>query len=122
MDYFESIIQIVNHELGTGRTLALISGLGSPIHWVVIGVVALLLFGNRLPEVARSLGKAWNEFKRGLNEVSDELNREPEEGQPKGRLQAPDGDDSPSVQRYANGEDEAMAPTEPTRVKDTEQQ
>jgi sec-independent protein translocase protein TatA len=52
-------------------------GFGSPIHWLVIGIVALLLFGNRLPEVARSLGKAWNEFKRGLNEVSDELKADP---------------------------------------------
>lgn len=52
-------------------------GFGSPIHWIVIGVVALLLFGNRLPEVARSLGKAWNEFRRGLRDVSDEFDREP---------------------------------------------
>jgi sec-independent protein translocase protein TatA len=51
-------------------------GWGSPIHWLVIGVVALLLFGNRLPDVARSLGKAFREFKRGLSEMSDELGRE----------------------------------------------
>lgn len=62
----------------------------SPIHWIVIGVVALLLFGNRLPEVARSLGKAWNEFKRGLHDVQDELKKEPQDDpQPPERLQAP---------------------------------
>ncbi|MBI5864666.1 MAG: twin-arginine translocase TatA/TatE family subunit [Planctomycetes bacterium] len=36
----------------------------SPLHLLVIGVAALLLFGNRLPEVARSMGKAINEIPR----------------------------------------------------------
>lgn len=67
----------------------------SPIHWIVIGVVALLLFGNRLPEVARSLGKAWNEFKRGLHDVQNELDREPprDETRPPEQLQAPRPDE-----------------------------
>lgn len=50
-------------------------GFGSPWHWLVIGIVALLLFGNRLPEVARSVGKAFREFKKGLSDVSDEIDR-----------------------------------------------
>jgi len=62
----------------------------SPIHWIVIGVVALLLFGNRLPEVARSLGKAWNEFKRGLHEVSDELKSDPDDQSQQDRLSPPE--------------------------------
>ncbi|RMF83662.1 MAG: twin-arginine translocase TatA/TatE family subunit [Planctomycetota bacterium] len=45
----------------------------SPWHILVVGVVALLLFGNRLPEVARGLGRSINEFKRGLKEVSDDI-------------------------------------------------
>lgn len=47
--------------------------LASPSHILVIGLIALLLFGNRLPEVARSLGRALNEFKRGIKEVGDEI-------------------------------------------------
>lgn len=33
-----------------------------------IGVIAILLFGKRLPEVARSLGNSYREFKRNLTE------------------------------------------------------
>ena len=32
------------------------------IEWVVILVVGLLLFGRRLPSVARSLGSSYNQF------------------------------------------------------------
>jgi sec-independent protein translocase protein TatA len=39
---------------------------------IVMGV-AVLLFGKRLPEVGRSLGKGIIEFKRGLSDVSQEL-------------------------------------------------
>ncbi len=40
---------------------------------IVFGVIALLLFGKRLPEVAKSLGKGVTEFKRGLNGIEREL-------------------------------------------------
>ena len=33
---------------------------------MVVGVIALLLFGKRLPEVARSLGKGMREFKESV--------------------------------------------------------
>jgi sec-independent protein translocase protein TatA len=39
---------------------------------MVMGV-AVLLFGKRLPEVGRSLGRGIVEFKKGLNDVSHEL-------------------------------------------------
>ena len=37
------------------------------LEWVVIGLVALLLFGKRLPSIARSLGQSLTEFKSGLS-------------------------------------------------------
>jgi len=43
--------------------------------WIVIGVVALLIFGRRLPEVARSLGKGIVEFKKGLQDVESEVDK-----------------------------------------------
>ncbi len=36
---------------------------------VIIGIVAVLLFGKRLPEVARSIGKSYNEFRSGLGDI-----------------------------------------------------
>lgn len=59
-----------------------------PWHLLVIGLVALLLFGKRLPEVGRSLGRGIMEFKKGLRDVHDELNKEEEE-KPRSQLQSP---------------------------------
>ena len=47
---------------------------------VILVVLALVLFGaNKLPEMARSLGKAQGEFKKGLREgqIDDEAADEP---------------------------------------------
>jgi sec-independent protein translocase protein TatA len=38
---------------------------------IIILVIALLIFGKRLPEVMRSLGKGISEFKRGMNDVAN---------------------------------------------------
>ena len=40
---------------------------------LVLGILGLLLFGRRLPEVGRSLGKSFVEFKSGLNDMKAEL-------------------------------------------------
>ncbi len=73
-------------------------GFGSAWHWIVIGLVALLLFGGRLPEVARSLGRAFNEFKRGLKDVGDELKEDGTTGgdPPRPRLRQPESSISKS--------------------------
>lgn len=40
---------------------------------IVILVIALLLFGaNRLPEIARSLGKSIHSFKKGLKDDDED--------------------------------------------------
>ena len=54
-------------------SLGLFGTIGTP-ELIIILFVALLMFGGRLPEVARSLGKSVTQFKRGLKDVEDELN------------------------------------------------
>ena len=44
-------------------TLAL--GMPGLTEWIIIGALGLLIFGKRLPEVGRSLGKGIVEFKKG---------------------------------------------------------
>ena len=45
---------------------------GAP-EMLVIAAVALLFFGRRLPDVARSMGKSIVEFKKGLKDVKDDI-------------------------------------------------
>ncbi len=40
---------------------------------LVVGFVALLIFGNRLPSVMRSLGKSVTEFKKGVAGIEEDL-------------------------------------------------
>ena len=44
-----------------------------PMEMLIIGVIAVLLFGKRLPEVGRSLGKGIVEFKKGIHGIEDDL-------------------------------------------------
>jgi sec-independent protein translocase protein TatA len=42
---------------------------------IIILIIALLVFGSRLPSVMRSLGRGVVEFKRGLREVEDDVHK-----------------------------------------------
>jgi sec-independent protein translocase protein TatA len=53
---------------------------------IIIAVIGILLFGKRLPEVGRSLGKGIVEFKKGLKGVEEEVDQQanqPAQQQPK---------------------------------------
>jgi len=40
---------------------------------LVIAILTLILFGNRLPSVMRSLGRGVVEFKKGIQGIEDDL-------------------------------------------------
>ena len=48
-------------------------GTPGPMEMLIIGVIVLLLFGNRLPSVMRSLGKGVVEFKKGIQGIEEEV-------------------------------------------------
>ena len=54
------------------ETLMFLGSIG-PWELILIMFVVLMVFGSRLPEVMKSLGKGMTQFKRGLREVEDEI-------------------------------------------------
>ena len=53
------------------HTLAI--SMPGPFEWIIIAGLGLLIFGKRLPEVGKSLGKGIVEFKKGLKGIEDEV-------------------------------------------------
>jgi sec-independent protein translocase protein TatA len=86
-----------------------------PWHLLVLGLVALLLFGKRLPEVGRSLGKGIAEFKKGLHEVQNELNKEEPKPEPPRQLRPPPEDEYAAARKFLAGDEPRPArPQAPT--------
>lgn len=56
-------------------TLGLFQQIGWPEMLIVLGI-GVLLFGRRLPEIGRSIGKGIVEFKRGIKDINDDIEDE----------------------------------------------
>ncbi len=64
------------------QTIPLFPGVPGGIELAVILLIAILLFGaNKIPKLARSTGQAMGEFKKGREQVEQEL-QEIQEGSP----------------------------------------
>lgn len=64
----------------------------TPTTALVVGAIALIVFGpKQLPELAKGLGKALGEFKKGLNNLNDDS---PSPSQPEQPAQASQADSS----------------------------
>ena len=49
-------------------------GVIGPWQWVIIALVIILLFGGKkIPELMRGLGKGMKEFKKGMNDVENDI-------------------------------------------------
>jgi sec-independent protein translocase protein TatA len=56
---------------------------GVPELLIILGIVVLVFGASRLPQLARSLGKAKTEFQKGISEGDDERS-ESKKGTPDG--------------------------------------
>lgn len=61
-------------------------GLPGGIEWLVILAIGLLLFGRRLPDIGRAMGRTIVEFKKGVKGIEDEA--ESASNQPAPRVSA----------------------------------
>lgn len=59
--------------------LAFIEGIGGPELMMIMFIILLLFGANRLPELARGIGKSMREFKKAASGVEDEVRRAMEE-------------------------------------------
>lgn len=76
------------HLLATNSHLLAI-GLPTGWEWIVLLVLGLLIFGRRLPEVGRSLGRGIVEFKKGIKGIEEEIETESSESSSKPRQELP---------------------------------
>jgi len=56
-----------------GSLFAFLGPISGPFGYAVVALIALLLFGNRLPGMMRSLGRSVVEFKKGVSGVEEEI-------------------------------------------------
>jgi sec-independent protein translocase protein TatA len=64
---------------------------------VVVGIIAVVLFGKRLPDVGKNLGKGIVEFKKGLKGIEEEVNVASAQRQPPLQTRLPDQPTQPAI-------------------------
>lgn len=61
-------VSILNDTLAGFWTLGFLPGIPGPVEMLIIGVVALLLFGKYIPPAMKSLGQSIVAFRKGISE------------------------------------------------------
>jgi len=88
-------------------------------HWelLIVLVIALLLFGRKLPEVGRSLGKGIIEFKKGIKGVEEELNQS---SSASGPTRYDTGDHRPQFESSTGSETRRVSRADPVETEQNE--
>jgi sec-independent protein translocase protein TatA len=86
----------------------------SPMHLLLILVIALLVFGpSKLPQLAANLGKSLKEFKKSMNAVEEDLSAQTPAQQPAAQTQTPAVEQKPeAVKPEAQAQAAAAKPEE----------
>ncbi|TWU21110.1 sec-independent translocase [Novipirellula galeiformis] len=79
----------------------------SPFELMVIGVIAVVLFGGNLPEVARKFGSSYRDVRRTLNDVQQQFREAEYEAKRALTL------DTPAANKLDEPEDEPAEPAAP---------
>ncbi len=105
-------------------------GFGIPggYEWIILLILGLLIFGRRLPEVGRSLGKGIVEFKRGIKGIEDDIEGESSKSStpakmsndPPEQLPHPSPPAEPRVSRSTPQESPAPPAESPAREESSE--
>lgn len=66
----------LDHPLPVSTAASIAFGMPSYGELMVLLVVGLLIFGRRLPEVGRTVGKSITQLRRGLQDFKDHLDRD----------------------------------------------
>ena len=92
----------------TSHLVNLFLGFGLPGHseWLILLALGLLIFGRRLPEVGRNIGRSIVEFKRGIKGIGDEIE---EESSREARREIADESTKDSLPHAARTEETAAA-------------
>ena len=80
--------------VSAGMPLAIFAGVPGWAELLVIATIGLRIFGRRLPEVGRSLGKGIVEFKRGIRGIEDEVEDAMDEADRRSRYLPPKDDEA----------------------------
>ncbi len=92
----------------------------APSHMFIVAVIALLLFGDRLPSVMRSLGKGVQEFKKGMRGLEDQLQDAVNRSEPKQRTPAIEEREEPVAPRFQPPTSEPRLESAPSAPQQSE--
>ena len=93
---------------------------------IVIMILALILYGKRLPEIMRAVGKGYAEFMKSLNNIQDDLKKSVEDMEAKvkeaDKIYSENSTESPARNDDQSGgpaPDKTVTPFKSDETKDT---